>query len=67
MTITLNKLMVKNGWAIYSKDYVEDENFARLNKLGIWKNFTEPELCKIDDTKIIRIYVQIYYCEPYGS
>ena len=30
--------MVKNGWAIayrkYSKDYVEDENFA-LNKLGI--------------------------------
>ena len=45
----LNKLMVKNGWAIayrkYSKDYVEDENFARLNKLGIWRgNFTEPEL-----------------------
>ena len=37
----LNKLMVKNGWAIayrkYSKDYVDDENFARLNKLGIWK------------------------------
>ena len=45
----LNKLMVKNGWAIayrkYSKDYIEDESFARLNKLGIWKgNFTEPEL-----------------------
>ena len=45
----LNKLMVKNGWAIayrkYSKDYVEDENFAKINKLGIWKgNFTEPEL-----------------------
>ena len=45
----LNKLMVKNGWAIayrkFSKDYVDDENFARLNKLGIWKgNFIEPEL-----------------------
>jgi len=45
----LNKLMVKNGWAIayrkYSKDYVDDENFAKLNKLGIWKgDFIEPEL-----------------------
>ena len=40
--------MVKNGWAIaYRKfsDYVGDENFARLNKLGIWKgDFAEPEL-----------------------
>ena len=45
----LNKLMVKNGWAIayrkYSKDYVDDENYARLNKLGVWKGeFIEPQL-----------------------
>ena len=45
----LNKLMVKNGWAIayrkYSKDYVDDENYARVNKLGVWKGeFTEPQL-----------------------
>ena len=33
----LNKLMVGNGWAIayrrYSKEYVDDENYARDNKL----------------------------------
>ena len=44
----LNKLMVKNGWAIayrkYSKDYIDDENFAKENKLGIWEgNFLNPE------------------------
>mgnify|MGYP001250573045 FL=1 len=37
----LNKELVKNGWALaytdYSKDYVTDEEFARENKLGIWK------------------------------
>ncbi len=43
----LNKLMVRNGWALayrkYSKDYVNDENYAKENKLGIWKGrFIEP-------------------------
>jgi endonuclease YncB( thermonuclease family) len=43
----LNKLMVRNGWAIayrkYSKDYVDDENYAKENKLGIWEGqFIEP-------------------------
>ena len=37
----LNKLMVRNGWAIayrrYSKDYIDDENYAREKKLGIWE------------------------------
>ena len=32
--------MVRNGWAIayrrYSKDYVDDENYAKENKLGKW-------------------------------
>ena len=41
------KLMVRNGWAIayrrYSKDYVDDENYAKENKLGIWNGqFIEP-------------------------
>ena len=45
----INEWMVKNGWAIayryYSIDYVNDENFARENKLGIWKSeFIEPYL-----------------------
>ena len=44
----LNKLMVKNGWAIayrkYSKDYVDDETYARIKKLGIWDGkFLEPQ------------------------
>ena len=43
----LNKWMVKNGWAIayryYSKDYIEDEIFAKKNRLGMWKgSFTKP-------------------------
>ena len=43
----LNRLMVRNGWAIaykrYSKDYVEDEHYAKKNKLGIWEGqFIEP-------------------------
>ncbi|MBI04669.1 MAG: nuclease [Pelagibacteraceae bacterium] len=45
--IDLNKLMVKNGWAIayryYSTDYIAEENHARENKLGIWKGeFLSP-------------------------
>ena len=38
----------KNGYAIaykkYSKKYVLDEQYAKENKLGIWRgNFIEPE------------------------
>ena len=46
--IDLNKWMVRNGYAIayrrYSKDYVEDENYAKKNKLGLWNgSFIQPE------------------------
>ena len=37
----LNQWMVRNGFAIayrrYSKTYVSDEEFAKENKLGLWK------------------------------
>ena len=44
----LNQWMVRNGFAIayrrYSKTYVTDEEFAKENKLGLWKGkFMEPE------------------------
>ena len=44
----LNQWMVRNGFAIayrrYSKSYVSDEEFAKENKLGLWKGkFMEPE------------------------
>ena len=47
--LNINKTMVKKGWAIayryYSMDYILEENFARSNKLGIWKGeFEEPYL-----------------------
>jgi len=43
----LNKMMVKNGWAIayryYSKYYIDEEFIAEKKKLGIWKGeFEEP-------------------------
>tara|TARA_X000000368_G_scaffold316464_1_gene253835 strand:- start:137 stop:604 length:468 start_codon:yes stop_codon:yes gene_type:complete len=46
--INLNKWMVRNGYAVaykrYSKDYIEDENYAKKNKLGLWAgNFIYPE------------------------
>ena len=46
--INLNKWMVRNGFAIvyrrYSKDYIEDEDYAKENKLGLWSGtFLEPE------------------------
>ena len=46
--INLNKELVKHGWALaytdYSKDYVDDENFAKENNLGMWKGtFVEPK------------------------
>ena len=45
----LNKLIVKNGWAIayryYSKKYIDEEFIAKKNKIGIWKGlFQEPYL-----------------------
>ena len=47
--ININQWMVKNGWAIayryYSKDYINEEEYANNNKLGIWKSkFMEPYL-----------------------
>ncbi len=44
----LNKWMVRNGHAIayrkYSKDYIEDEDYAKKNKLGLWSGkFMHPE------------------------
>ena len=44
----LNKWMVRNGYAIayrrYSKDYIEDENYAKKNKIGLWSGyFIHPE------------------------
>ena len=46
--IDLNKWMVTNGYAIaykkYSKKYEIQEQYAKENKLGIWKgSFVEPE------------------------
>ena len=45
----MNKYMVSNGWAIayryYSTLFVEDEEMAQKNKLGIWQGtFIEPYL-----------------------
>ena len=45
--LNINKIMVKTGWAIayryYSTDYINEENFAQKNKLGIWRGeFEEP-------------------------
>lgn len=43
----ISRLMVRHGWAIaykeYSTAYIEDQNFAELNKLGMWsKEFLIP-------------------------
>ena len=40
--------MVRNGHALaykrYSKKYVLEEEYAKQNKLGVWRGaFTEPE------------------------
>jgi endonuclease YncB( thermonuclease family) len=45
--ININEWLVKEGWALayrkYSKDYVDEELFAKNNKLGLWKGvFLEP-------------------------
>ena len=44
----INKWLVKNGYAVaykkYSKKYILDEQYARENKLGIWRgSFIKPE------------------------
>ena len=44
----LNRWMVRNGYAVayrrYSKDYVLDEEFAKINRLGLWSGtFLNPE------------------------
>jgi endonuclease YncB( thermonuclease family) len=44
---SLSRFMVREGYAVaysqYSKDFVDDENFAKENKLGIWStNFQKP-------------------------
>mgnify|MGYP001494158344 CR=1 FL=1 len=46
--INLNRWMVRNGHALaykrYSKKYVSDEEFAKENKLGMWRGkFLNPE------------------------
>ena len=46
--VDLNKWMVRNGYAVayrrYSKDYIEDENYAKKNKIGLWSSsFIYPE------------------------
>tara|TARA_Y100000590_G_scaffold248885_1_gene279659 strand:- start:239 stop:751 length:513 start_codon:yes stop_codon:yes gene_type:complete len=44
----INKWLVKNGYALayrrYSPKYISDEEYAKENKLGIWRGtFTKPE------------------------
>ena len=46
--INLNRWMVRNGHAVayrrYSKEYIIDEEFAKENKLGLWRGkFLYPE------------------------
>ena len=46
--VDLNKWMVRNGHVVayrrYSKDYIEDENYAQKKKIGLWSGtFLKPE------------------------
>lgn len=46
--LDINKSMVRNGWAVayrrYSKEYINDESFAKTNSLGLWEGkFIKPE------------------------
>ena len=46
--LNLNSRLVSNGYAVayrrYSKDYIQDENYAKKNKLGLWSgSFISPE------------------------
>ena len=43
----INAEMVKRGWAVayirYSKDYIDEEKFAKSNKIGMWQGkFINP-------------------------
>ena len=45
--ININMWLVENGWALayrkYSKKYVENENIAKSNRVGMWRGkFVEP-------------------------
>ena len=47
--INLNQYMVQNGWAVayryYSDDFINDEEIAEKNKVGIWQGkFQDPYL-----------------------
>ena len=46
--VNLNKWMVRNGYAVvyrrYTNNYIEDENYAKKNKIGLWSGyFIHPE------------------------
>ena len=46
--INLNKWLVRNGYAVayrkYSKNYIDDEEYAKKKKLGMWSGtFIQPE------------------------
>ena len=46
--INLNKWLVRNGYAVayrkYSKNYIDDEEYAKKKKLGLWSGtFIQPE------------------------
>lgn len=45
--LNINQTMFRKGWAIayryYSEAFIKDEDYARKNKVGIWKSiFEEP-------------------------
>ena len=51
--------MVKNEWIIFykkcSKENIDDENFARLNKLGIWKgDFIQTQLYPKQNRRLLK-------------
>ena len=43
--ININRVMVKKGWALsyiyYSDDYINEEKYAKKNKVGLWKSIFE--------------------------
>jgi len=44
--VNINEQMVKDGWAVaeYSKDYIENEKTAKIEKVGMWKGeFKRPK------------------------
>ena len=54
--IELNAYMVENGWALsyrrYSTDYVNQENTAKINSLGIWRGkFSPPWTWRKNNTR----------------